>query len=320
MNRRIAFLFWLASAALHAQELIQTDYEKGYVKDRKRYSVWQYFNSNKEVELVINHTTGKVMYVIPDTSNYVILKDGEWITSKLDVHPIPTNGFHNFYQAILNTLKYPYKGLRLGLEGRVFVSFDVDTTGATTNYRILKSIGSAFDSTILASCKATEPRWVPARVGKKRYPARFATWFEFRFDQTPLKHENFALDPKMAKLLKEFIVQNPIDWRTGAVYSFVDQTAEPVHGLPEFFEWVGKNLRYPITSRRIGREGKVFVKFIIEPNGKITNAEVVKGLNEECNQEALRLISSSPDWKPGTQNGRPVRQAYTLPIIFKLTE
>ena len=64
----------------------------------------------------------------------------------------------------------------------------------------------------------------------------------------------------------------------------------------------------------------VFIKFIIEPTGEITSAEIIKGFNTECNQEALRVISISPKWKPGTQSGRPIRQSYTLPIKFNLDE
>ncbi len=130
MKSTTTFLFLFLSYLTHAQKLIQSDYEKGYVKDGKKYSVWQYFNHDKQVELVINHTTGKVMYVIPDTSAYVIFKNGEWITSKVDLHPMPITGFQNFYLHILDTLKYPAKDFKNGLGGKVVLAFDVDTLGS----------------------------------------------------------------------------------------------------------------------------------------------------------------------------------------------
>ena len=102
------------------------------------------------------------------------------------------------------------------------------------------------------------------------------------------------------------------------VFTFVEQSAEPIGGLGKFYEWIGHNIQYPASARKFGIQGKVFVKFIIEPSGAISNIEIVKGFNPDCDQEAIRVISTSPNWKPGTQSGVPIRQAYTLPISFKL--
>ena len=104
------------------------------------------------------------------------------------------------------------------------------------------------------------------------------------------------------------------------VFTFVEQPAEFVGGLEGFYKWVQKNLRYPASARRMALEGKVFVKFVIEPTGVISNVEVVKGFNGECDKEAQRVISIMPKWKPGRQSGRAVRQSYQLPIAFKLAE
>ncbi len=104
------------------------------------------------------------------------------------------------------------------------------------------------------------------------------------------------------------------------VFTFVEQSAEFVGGLEGFYKWLQKNLRYPASARRMGLEGKVFVKFVIEPTGAISNVEVVKGFNGECDKEAQRVISIMPKWKPGRQSGRAVRQSYQLPIAFKLAE
>jgi protein TonB len=101
-------------------------------------------------------------------------------------------------------------------------------------------------------------------------------------------------------------------------YTFVDQSAEPVGGLEKFYQWINKNLKYPASVRREEIIGKVFIKFIIEPTGSITNIEVVRGLDPDCDNEAIRLMSISPKWKPGRMAGRAVRQYYTLPINFQI--
>jgi len=104
------------------------------------------------------------------------------------------------------------------------------------------------------------------------------------------------------------------------VFTVVEQTAEPIGGMEAFYKWVGKTMRYPNAAKRMGLEGRVFVRFVIEPSGVISNVEAVKGFNNECDKEAVRVISIAPKWKPGRQSGRAVRQAYTLPINFKLAD
>ncbi|MBI1770489.1 MAG: TonB family protein [Bacteroidetes bacterium] len=325
MKLVIVFLLLASNFSIHAQELIhtlvQTDFEKGYVKDGKKISVWQYFNSKKEPELVINHTTGRVMFISKDTANYVIFKNGEWVNSKLDIHPIPIAGTHNFYRLITDTLKYPLKDFKNGLEGKVVITFDVDTSGFTTNYTIIKSIGGSCDSAVLAAFKAIDPMWIPARIGRDKYQAKFAMGYEFRLKKydSPLEHEDFKIDPKKAKFLDEFVVNDP-NHNKNVVFNFVENSAEFIGGIQALVKWLEKNLRYPANARRMGLEGRVTVKFIIEPDGSITNPQILKGFDRECDKEAIRVISIMPKWKPGTQSGRPVRQSYVIPIGFSLSE
>ncbi len=96
------------------------------------------------------------------------------------------------------------------------------------------------------------------------------------------------------------------------------ETATPIGGLPGFYRFVGENMRYPADARRHGIQGKVFVQFIIEKEGSITNPIIIQGIGGGCDEEVLRVMSKSPKWNPGKQKGKPVRQRYTLPMIFKL--
>jgi len=68
----------------------------------------------------------------------------------------------------------------------------------------------------------------------------------------------------------------------------------------------------------MGVEGKVFVEFVINRDGTLVDVRVVRGIGAGCDEEAVRVVQSSPPWKPGKQRGKPVRQKYTLPIQFKL--
>ncbi len=102
------------------------------------------------------------------------------------------------------------------------------------------------------------------------------------------------------------------------IFLVVEETAAPTGGMPAFYEFVGKKLKYPAQARRMGIEGKVFVEFVIERDGTITDVKAIKGIGAGCDEEAVRVLQSAPKWKPGKQRGKPVRQRMVLPIAFKL--
>lgn len=102
------------------------------------------------------------------------------------------------------------------------------------------------------------------------------------------------------------------------IFLVVEETAAPQGGMPAFYEYVGKKLKYPAQARRMGIEGKVFVEFVIERDGTITDVKAIKGIGAGCDEEAVRVLQSAPKWKPGKQRGKPVRQRMVLPINFKL--
>lgn len=107
------------------------------------------------------------------------------------------------------------------------------------------------------------------------------------------------------------------------VVSFYDCDQRPVflHSSdPRTFleKWVYQYLKYPEDAVRDGIQGKVMVDFIIEKDGSITDVRVVKGVSEELDAEALRVVSASPKWKAGRVNGERVRSSLTIPVEFKL--
>ena len=102
------------------------------------------------------------------------------------------------------------------------------------------------------------------------------------------------------------------------IFLVVEETAAPTGGMPAFYDFVSKKLKYPAQARRMGIEGKVFVEFVIERDGTITDVKAIKGIGAGCDEEAVRVLQSAPKWKPGKQRGKPVRQRMVLPIAFKL--
>ena len=89
-------------------------------------------------------------------------------------------------------------------------------------------------------------------------------------------------------------------------------------GPSALFEYLSNNLQYPVVAEENGVQGRVIVTFIVEKDGSISNAKVVKAVDPSLDKEAIRLVESMPNWIPGKQNGEPVRVKYTVPVTFRL--
>ncbi len=100
------------------------------------------------------------------------------------------------------------------------------------------------------------------------------------------------------------------------------QILEYVEQMPEFNgnvqEYLGKHINYPDAAKENNVEGRVIVRFVVNEDGAITDAKVVRGIGSGCDEEAIRVIKSMPKWKPGKQNGRAVKVWFTQPITFRL--
>jgi len=117
------------------------------------------------------------------------------------------------------------------------------------------------------------------------------------------------------------------DWPDNVVFSWkevipplrsVDVMPEPVGGLDVIYKFLQENLKYPENARKEGVSGQILIEFVVERDGQITNVKVVTGVHPELDAEAVRVISMMPKWKPGEQDGKPVRTFYQIPIRFSV--
>ena len=102
------------------------------------------------------------------------------------------------------------------------------------------------------------------------------------------------------------------------VYDVVEQMPQYPGGTGKLFEYLAKSVRYPKEAENAGVQGRVIATFVVEKDGSISNAKVVRSIHPALDAEALRVINGMPNWNPGTQNGEPVRVKYTVPITFRL--
>ena len=112
------------------------------------------------------------------------------------------------------------------------------------------------------------------------------------------------------------IPEIPEEEVTEEIFTLVEDEPFPQGGYEAFYKYVFENLKYPQKAIRLGIEGRVFVQFVVGKDGSISDAVVIRGIDPECDAEAVRVITSAPKWSPGKQRGRPVNVRKVIPINF----
>ena len=102
------------------------------------------------------------------------------------------------------------------------------------------------------------------------------------------------------------------------VYTVVEEDPEFPGGIEALYQYLSSNIKYPEKAKAEKITGRVFISFVIEKDGSISNAKVLRCPDEMLCDEAMRVVKAMPKWKPGRQRGKRVRTQYTLPISFTL--
>ncbi len=112
--------------------------------------------------------------------------------------------------------------------------------------------------------------------------------------------------------------QEEVSRSVTSVQTVVDEPPSFPGGNSALRKFLDNNVKYPKLARKNGIQGGVYIQFIVQPDGNLTNIQLIRGIGEECDEEALRVVNSMPLWEPGQKEGRIVPVKYTLPIRFKL--
>ena len=108
------------------------------------------------------------------------------------------------------------------------------------------------------------------------------------------------------------------DEEVDEVVDFVESYPEFPGGMKAFYKYVGDNMNYPTQAIRMGIEGRVYVQFVVDKEGNLSEVKAIRGIGAGCDQEAERVLRESPRFIPGKQRGRPVKVRMVMPIVFKL--
>jgi protein TonB len=141
-------------------------------------------------------------------------------------------------------------------------------------------------------------------------------------DEEEIEEEiEIDLDVEMTEetVIEEVVFEEaPAEEEVETIFTIVEDQPAPEGGMAAFYQFVQKQMKYPAQARRMGIEGKVFVQFVVDKDGTLTEVKAVKGIGAGCDEEAVRVIEGAPKWKPGKQRGRAVKVRMILPIQFKL--
>ncbi|MGB0888581.1 MAG: TonB family protein [Vicingaceae bacterium] len=153
---------------------------------------------------------------------------------------------------------------------------------------------------------------------KKLLLILFITIANFCFSQEQIIKDSVSISGKKYKTHKDgsafFIIKNNGD----TIYEVIEKLPQFNNGNETLEHYLMKNLTYPSEAKLQGIQGKVFVNFVIDKTGAVTETNIVKGVHELLDNEALKIVNSFPNWSPGIQKGKPVSVSYNLPLNFKL--
>lgn len=231
--------------------------------------------------------------LIAQTPSNISVEKQEEIFLIVEEAPEPTNGMKAFYEYIGQNLKYPREARFSGIQGRVFLQFVVDTDGSLTDIKVLKGIGMGCDEEAVKVLESYPEKWKPGMQRGKAVKTRLSLPIVFKLP---------AVEPSTSEPLL-----------------VVEEMPEPQSGMEDFQRFIGRNIQYPKEARRAGVSGRVFVSFVVNEDGSLSETKVIRSPSEDLGAEAVRVITAYPQgWKAGKQAGKVVRVKMVMPIVFEL--
>jgi TonB family protein len=189
----------------------------------------------------------------------------------------------------------------------VVVQFVVKKDGSISNDTIVRSVDPLLDAEALRVVRSM-PNWTPGKQKGEAVRVRFTLPVTFRLDG--------GTESKSAEVKQVAKVPTQGD----EIFNVVEQMPEYPGGMGELMKFLQRNLRYPKEAQEQGKQGRVVVQFVVNKDGSITDAKIVKSVDPQLDAEALRVVNAMPNWTPGKQRGKEVRTYFTIPVTFRLNK
>ncbi len=210
--------------------------------------------------------------------------------------PVFPGGDAALLDFIKQNTKYPEIAKKNGTQGRVIVRFCVMSTGGVNKISVLKSVDPELDAEAIRVVSKLSG-FKPGR----QYGKPVDVWY-----MVPI---NFALDGMPPVAVPEQKKPESLSYDQPPVFK---------GGEKKLHKYISKHIIYPQSAKQNGKEGKVLLSYVISAGGKVEQVQVLKGLDKELDAEAVRVVSSLPDWEPGKLVGKDVRVLYFIDVVFTL--
>lgn len=170
------------------------------------------------------------------------------------------------------------------------------------------------DEEMVEITKQDEQKPQPVEVPKQ------TTQLEIVQDDVEVEDIEINADVQQDEVLEEYVAPEVVEEEVveQEIFKIVEEMPAFPGGEAKLMDYVAKNVKYPQIARETGVQGRVYVNFVVEPDGSVSNVSVLRGIGGGCDEEAIRVVKSMPKWKPGKQRGKAVRVSYMLPVNFKL--
>ena len=234
-------------------------------------------------------------------NNLLAHKDSVYNFTVLDKKPEFPGGMGKLMIYLVKNTKYPKAAKEVGIQGKVFVGFIINKRGKITHVKLIKSVSKELDEEAIRVISSM-PKWAPGKQHGKKVKVKYIIPINFKL-------------PKKATNANDFTAQKD------SVYVFNEIEIKPEFpgGMGKLMIYLVENTKYPQISRENDIQGKVYVQFVINKKGEVTDVKLKRKVSKELDKEALRVVSSMPNWSPGIQRGKKVKVSYIVPINFKLT-
>ena len=206
------------------------------------------------------------------------------------------------FKFIEENIKYPAEAIEKEIQGRVILQIIVEKDGTITNAVVAKGVHPLLDNEALRVINQS-PKWKPGKQNGEAVRVKYTL---------PVL---FKLNGKASENATKEEQNNPDE---NGVYQVCEVMPEFPGGMQECMKWLGKNIKYPAEAIEKGIQGRVILQMVVEKDGSITNAKVVRSVDPLLDKEALRVINLSPKWNPAKHKGEAVKVRYTLPVMFRL--
>jgi TonB family protein len=246
---------------------------------------------------VITYDPKKDKLPVTDTVPYT----GKEVFTAVENTPTFPGGQKAFEKFLAQTIKYPAEAVKNKVQGRSIITFIIEKDGSLTDLKVVRALGNGTDEEAIRALQAS-PKWKPGKQNGHTVRVQYTVPVSFVLDKN---------SKSAAVISKEQLGDK-------SVFTAVEQVPAFPGGEAGFSKFISATIKYPKAAREANVQGRVIASFIVEKDGSLTDIKVIRGIGYGADEETVRMLRTSPNWKPGMQNGKPVRVAYSVPINFAL--